>query len=105
MPKDIAVRASFGQNREIVRWFGGDIEADEPMTDNQARDHLHQRFGPGPHWVMADQSDRFVGVARLAPLDTENRSAKFAIGIFDPTRLGQGLGTEATRLAITYGFA
>ena len=104
MPKDIAVRASLGQNRDIVRWFGGDIESDKSLSEEQARDHLHQRFGRGPHWVMADQSDRFIGVARLAPLDVESRSAKFAIGIFDPNRLGEGLGTEGTRLAITYGF-
>jgi diamine N-acetyltransferase len=32
------------------------------------------------------------------------RTATFAIGIGDPERRGKGLGTEATRLALEYGF-
>ncbi|MCP4965584.1 MAG: GNAT family N-acetyltransferase [bacterium] len=53
---------------------------------------------------MTDPNDVFIGSVRLAPIDQENRSARFAIGIFDPSRFGQGLGTEATRLAVQFGF-
>lgn len=101
---DIARRASLGQSREIARGFGDDLPSDEPITQQAAADELSRRFGPGPHWVIADQYDVFVGIVRLAPVDTANRSARLGIGILDPTRLGQGLGTEAIRLALGWGF-
>ena len=74
------------------------------MTQPAAADEFARRFGPGPHWVIADQHDIFVGVVRLARVDTATRSARLGIGILDPGRLGQGLGTEAIRLSLAYGF-
>ena len=102
--EDVTTRAALGRIREIVRSFGGDLATDGPMSEPEARIQLELRFGQGPHWVIADLHDDLIGIARLAPLDTENRSARFSIGIFDPTLLGQGLGTEATRLAVRFGF-
>ena len=101
---DIALRASLGRNREIARGFGEDLHLDEPMAEQDAADELARRFGPGPHWVIADQHDVFVGIVRLAPIDTANRSARLGIGILDPARLGLGLGTEAIRLALGWAF-
>ena len=101
---DICRRASLGRSREIDRGFGGDLDHDEPMTQQDAVDELHRRFGPGPHWVIADQDDVLIGIARLAPIDAANRSARLGIGILDAARLGRGLGVEAIRLALAYGF-
>ena len=101
---DAATRAALGRRREIVRGFGGDIAEDAPMTEEEATFELGHRFGPGPHWVIADHTDTFLGILRLAPVDTANRSARLGVGIFDPDRLGRGLGTEAMRLALSYGF-
>ena len=101
---DIARRAALGRSREIARGFGEDLEADEPMTEPDATEELDRRFGPGPHWVIADRDDVFVGVVRLAPVDAANRSARLGVGILDPARLGQGIGTEAIRLALRWGF-
>ncbi len=74
------------------------------MSEQEAADGLRRRFGPGPHWVIADRDDVLVGIVRLAPVDVANRSARLGIGILDPARLGQGLGTEAIRLVLAYGF-
>ena len=101
---DICRRASLGCSREIVRGFGAGIDADEPMTEQDAAEELRRRFGPGPHWVIADQDDVFIGIVRLSPIDTANRSARLGIGILDLARVAQGLGSEATRLALAYGF-
>ena len=103
--RDVSHRASLGRRREIVRAMGGDITTDLSMTRSAARRQLNRRFGSGPHWVIADLQDDFLGLVRLSPIDTQTRMADFAIAIFDPRRLGQGLGTEATQLAIGYGFA
>ena len=102
---DIGRRASLGRRAEIARAMGADMDADLSMSRATARRHLKRRFGRGPHWVIADLDDDFVGLVRLSPIDTKARTATFAIAIFDPERLGQGLGTEATRLTIAYGFS
>ena len=101
---DVARRAALGRRREIVRSFGGDLAVDGQMSEPEARLELEARFGPGPHWVIADLDDQLIGITRLAPVDAENRSARFGIGIFDPALLGQGLGTEATALVLRFGF-
>lgn len=103
--RDIRKRASLGRRREIIRAMGADIDTDLLMSRGAARRHLKRRFGRGPHWVIADQQDNFLGLVRLAPIDIKTKTATFAIAIFDPERLGQGLGTEATKLAVAYGFA
>lgn len=102
--RDFAVRASYGRSAEVVRGFGGLLKHDVGMTAAEAESELGHRFGAGPHWVIADNGDRLVGVTRLAPIDTENRSARFGIGIFDASRLGQGLGTEVARLVVRFAF-
>ena len=101
---DIARRASLGRSREIASGFGDDLLGDVPMTEQDAADEFGRRFGLGPHWVIADQHDLFVGIVRLAPIGIANRSARLGIGILDPARLGQCLGTEAIRLALDWGF-
>ena len=101
---DIARRAALGRSREVARGFGEDLDTDVPMTEQDATEELSRRFGPGPHGVIADCDDVLVGVVRLAPVDAANRSARLAIGILDPARLGQGIGTEAIRLALRWGF-
>lgn len=101
---DIARRAALGRSRDIARGFGEDLEADEVMTESDAADELKHQYGPGPHWVIADHDDVFVGVVRLAPVDVVNRSARLGIGILDPARLGHGIGTEAIRLVLRWGF-
>lgn len=102
--RDAQVRASFGRNRQIVRALGGDLPWDLPLNPADAAQQLTRRFGPGPHWIVADANDDFLGVARLAPLDAKTRSAAYAIAIYNPTQLGSGLGTEVTRLVLAYAF-
>ena len=101
---DIARRAALGRNSEIARGFGQSLSQDEPMAPQDAAVELARRYGPGPHWVIADQQDDFIGLVNLAPVDTTNRSARLGIGVLDPERLGQGLGVAAIQLALTWGF-
>ena len=37
---DIPRRGSLGRSREIARWFGADLDGDEPMTLQDAADEL-----------------------------------------------------------------
>ena len=47
------------------------------MTAEEAEQELGQRFGAGPHWVIADADDLFVGIARLARSDTREALRRF----------------------------
>jgi RimJ/RimL family protein N-acetyltransferase len=58
-----------------------------------------QAFG----WVI-ECDGHCVGEVRLHSLNGRDRRARFAIGIFDSGYRGQGIGTEATRLVLTYAF-
>ncbi len=102
---DIDDRQRLGTSAEVGRGFGANRTEDGSLTRTEAAAQVTRRWGPGPHWTIADDRDRFIGNCRLAPLDAVNRLATFAIGIVDPTRLGQGLGTEAGRLVVDHGFA
>ena len=102
---DIERRAALGRHPEISRSFGGSLAEPEPVSKDDARAHLNWSPDRGVRWVIAvTDDDRFIGTTRLDRIDTANRSANFAIGIFDPDALGVGLGTEATQLVLQFGF-
>lgn len=59
---------------------------------------------PNPlHWVIEHQGG-LVGTCRLHQLECHDERARFGIALFDRARLGQGLGTEATRAVLAYAF-
>ena len=45
---------------------------------------------------------RFLGIARLHSFTVA--SARYAVGFFDPARLGKGYGAEVTNLVLDYAF-
>ena len=102
-PGDAEVRARFGRTPEVSRGFGLEVPEFQSMTVDEARVQIDFEFGEGPHWVVADENDQYLGNARLVIDEDRPRTARYAIGLFDPTRLGCGLGTEANRLAISHG--
>ena len=87
--EDAAQRASLGRRRDMVRAMGGNISSGRSMTQASARKQINRRFGPGPHWTVADPLDQFLGLARLAPIDAENSIGTVAIALFDPDKPGQ----------------
>jgi len=62
------------------------------------------RTDPNPlHWVI-EYDGRFVGTARLHMLNQDDQSARYAVGLLDPTVLGRGVGTAVTELVLRYSF-
>ena len=53
-------------------------------------------------WTV-EAEGRFLGSARLHSFD-DRGSARYAVGLLDPRRLGQGFGTETTRLVLDHAF-
>jgi RimJ/RimL family protein N-acetyltransferase len=57
------------------------------------------------HFAIEDRADgAYVGVVSLTQVDLISRHASFGIVVGDTTRQGRGLGRDATRLALDYGF-
>lgn len=54
--------------------------------------------------VVERATGGYVGEVVLNELDTDNRSCGFRIALVGPRAFGRGLGTEATRLILTYAF-
>lgn len=95
-------RLGCGRHAEFIRMVGGDHLNATPMIPEQV-DRWYDRLWSDSSWVIAVDG-RCIGTARLHQLDSENRRARYAIGIFDKAFWGWGLGTEATRLVLGYAF-
>jgi [ribosomal protein S5]-alanine N-acetyltransferase len=99
---DIEDRLQCGRHREIVRMYGGDTRNLEPLTREEAVVWYERIQSNQLEW-MIEHDGKCIGAARLT-VDEGNRCARYAIGIFDISKLGIGLGTEVTQLVLNYAF-
>jgi len=103
---DVGVVARLGVDPQIERFFGAERLTRRGLTSAEARAALWRLAGPGATqgWVI-EHEGRLVGLTRLFAVEPDERRARFAVTLLSRERLGRGLGTEATRLVLTYGFA
>ena len=102
LKRDIDDRLRLGRHPEIVRIFGGDTRNLQPITNQEAIAWYQGMLARPLEWTI-EFYKRWIGNVRLT-LDEPNYRARFAIGIFDPSLLGMGLGSEAIRLILNYAF-
>ena len=100
---DAEARFVFGTDTEIVKMFGGGLSDAKPMT-RAAAERWAQRQANDPHAWIIEVEGRLVGDIKLHSIVDQDRRASMAIGIYDRTCLGKGLGTEAIRLLLQYAF-
>lgn len=101
--RDKQDRLAYGRNAEFLRMVGGDARNLKPLTSEQVGRWYERLVAEPFEWVI-EVEGRCIGTARLHHVDEQNRRARYAIGIFDPSAWGKGLGTEATRLVLRYAF-
>lgn len=83
--------------------FGAD-PAHTPELTREAAEAFIESLSCHPlAWVIAHE-DKFLGEIRLDNLDERDRRANLAIGLYDPRKLGKGLGREAIRLLVDHAF-
>ncbi len=106
VPSDTGVIARLGVDPAIERFFGTDRLTRRGLTTDEARRSLARLTGPGrtQGWVV-EEGARLVGLARLFAVEPDERRARYAVTLLSHDLVGHGLGTEATRLVLTYGFA
>jgi RimJ/RimL family protein N-acetyltransferase len=97
-------RQVLGVTAGIARMFGANEPTDRPMTSAAATRWFEQLGAAGTIEWIVEVAGRFVGTTRLHTIDRDARTTAYAIGLFDPTMLGQGVGRTATRLVCEYAF-
>lgn len=100
--KDIDDRFLCGTTCEYVRMVGGDTRNTIPFTRADALRWYENissfQFG----WVI-ELAGKCIGSARLTVNEIDKR-ARYAIGIFDISKLNMGYGAEATGLVLAFAF-
>lgn len=100
--KDLVDFLSVEVNEELVRMYGGDTRNISPKTIERAKQFIDAIKSNKLEWCV-EYGGRLVGQARLTVNETDNR-ARYAVGLFDPSVWGLGLGTEITQLVLQYAF-
>lgn len=100
---DIAERLALGRSPEIVRSFGGDPESLKPYGERDARAWVERNLAHPLCWAV-EVEEQLLGEARLDNLDLQDSRARLATGLYDLSRLGQGLGREVVSLTLSHAF-
>jgi RimJ/RimL family protein N-acetyltransferase len=105
-PGDVGVVGRIGIDPHIQRFYGRERAARRGLTAAEARHVVARIAGHGTTqgW-MIEVGDRLAGMARLFAVEPDERRAWYSISFLSRDHLGRGLGTEATRLVLTYAFA
>jgi RimJ/RimL family protein N-acetyltransferase len=101
--EDVDARLSLGNHAEIIELFGVSRDDVKPLTRDGASRWLQKLIGNPNSWII-EVHNRLVGEIRLDNLDSRDRRASMAVGIFDPELLGKGLGSECIRLVVQHAF-
>ncbi len=103
-PEDVEARLALGRDPGIVRMFGGDTARPLPPLTAEAVERWLDALRAHPHAWIVEHEGRLLGEARLDGLNEHDGRARLAIGLYDPTKLGIGLGREAVRLVLAHAF-
>jgi RimJ/RimL family protein N-acetyltransferase len=106
VPSDADDRLAFGFDPEVILLQGGEpSQFAQPMT-RQWADRWYERMvtDENPWAWMIEFEGRHVGSARLYDHVQMDRKASYAVALNSSALLGQGLGTEVTRLVLDFAF-
>jgi RimJ/RimL family protein N-acetyltransferase len=104
-PADVGLVARLGVDPTIERFFGVEGVGRRGLTSLEARAALGRLTDreSTQGWVV-EHRERLVGLVRLFAVEPHERRARYAITLLSRDWLGRGIGTEATRLVLTYAF-
>jgi len=105
LPKesDIKDRQKLGRSAEFVKMCGGStIDFNASFSEEALKNWYNKICNHPCEWVI-ELNEKCVGAARLT-ISTEENEATYAIGIFDESLYGKGLGTKVTIEVLKYAF-
>lgn len=102
--KDAWDRLLLGRDPEIVRMFGGDTSTSlPPLTLQEVYQWLGCIDGNPYAWVVEHRGG-LLGEVRLDAVSEHAERRRLAIGLYNPAKLGQGIGRRVIRLVLQYAF-
>ncbi len=103
---DAPLIARLGVDPEIARFFGVELASHRGLTADEARRSVERLTGaPSTQGWVIEAGGRLAGTARLFAVEPAARRAWYSVTLLSHDLVGMGLGTEATRLVLTYAFA
>lgn len=102
-PEDIETRLTFKVSTEIERMYGSLMEEPAALTREHAEQWFSQLSKHPNAWVI-EKNAHLVGEVRLDNLNSVDRRARLAIGLFEEDQLGRGIGRQAIRLVLHQAF-
>lgn len=101
---DINDRFQIGRHHEFVHMCGGESLKESEYPEYEVWENWYEREKETNNQWIIDLDGKCIGVAALHHISEADRSARYRIGIFDPTLHSKGIGTEATMLVLKYAF-
>lgn len=103
-PKESDVMDFFNveTSSELIRMYGGNTQQISSKTMEDAHKFIQSIQANKMEWCVEFEG-RMIGQVRLTVNEMDNR-ARYAVGLFDPSVWGKGLGTETTQLVIRCAF-
>ena len=92
-----------GRTPEIIKMFGGSTSNIQALSEAEARNWV-DRLAEHPRAWAIEHDKHLLGEIRLDGVDDRDMRASLAIGLYDPGKLGRGLGREAIRLLLGHAF-
>lgn len=100
---DVDGRLALRNSPEIQHMFGLHPDECVPLNVAMAEDWVNSRMTMPYCWVVEYQS-RLIGDTFFHNLNKADRRGLLALGILDPSLLGQGIGTRMLNLLLDHGF-
>jgi len=101
---DIDDRFAIGRHSEFEHMCGGDSFEKPQYPDRSVWIGWYNRQKKEECTFIIEFDGKCIGGARFHHISKEDRSATYAIGIFDPSLHSKGIGTEVTKLMLKFGF-
>jgi ribosomal-protein-alanine N-acetyltransferase len=101
---DIDDRLALGRHDEFEYMCGGNRTGETEYASREVMVGWHEnQMKKECAWIIEFEG-KCIGGVELHNISLGDHSATFAIGIFDVSKLSRGIGTEAAKLVLKYGF-
>lgn len=101
---DIDDRLKIGRHNEFVHMCGGDSFIGTQYPDRSVWESWYENQLKEECAFIIDLNGHCIGGAKFHHISKSDKSATYAIGIFDPSMHSKSIGTEVTNLMIQFGF-
>lgn len=100
---DIEARRLLGRVPDVMEEFGIHLGEAEPISLAEAENWFDALVAQPMAWVI-EHKGAMIGEILLHTLVPEDKRASMAIEIFDPLKLGKGIGPNAMHLLLGHAF-